>query len=631
MSGIAGIFFRDGRSIGNQAVEQMLQAMIYRGPDGSNTWSDGSVGLGHLMLWTTPESIQEELPATEETGRYVVTADARIDNREELIDALGIREKASTEIGDGEIIVHAYRRWGDRSPSKLVGDFAYCVWDRAQRELFCCRDPFGVRPLYYHSTRGAFAFSSEIRPLLGLEWVLRRLNELMVADYLIGMPDDQTITFYREVMRLPPGHTLLVTRQGERMRRYWSLDPAFELTMGSDKEYSEAFRDLFVEAVRCRLRSPHPVATTLSGGLDSSSVTCVARDLLARASSGPLRTLSLIFDHVHECDEREYIDAVLAQGPVTPMYFQADTAVALPYFDMDAPYLHDDPFDAPNSFAISAMTRLHESGIRVVLDGFDGDNTVSHGYAYLAELAHKGKVMTLAREALALSSKERRPLADLLWRKGIRPLTPRGIRRLWRRFTGYGDRSWPKGALISRDFAKRMGLDERYRSFNAFYLRPVHDAREDHCRSLIWGGLTQTLETNNKIAARVCIEPRHPFFDRRLAEFCVALPHRQKIDNGWTRVIMRRGMEGLLPAKIQWRAGKIDFRPSFNYAILSVDHDRMRRLFQDSLSAIEKYVDPEGMKQSYTDLVSNPMGKDPAFLWFALSLGIWLSKSDLQP
>ncbi|MFH1115527.1 MAG: lasso peptide isopeptide bond-forming cyclase [Pseudomonadota bacterium] len=629
MSGIAGIFFRDGRPMDGRILERMLRAMEYRGPDGSSSWSEDSLGLGHLMQASTPESLPERLPQSDDTGRYVITADARIDNREDLIKVLGIKGKPSTGITDGEIIIQAYKKWGDRSPYELVGDFAYCIWDRARRSLFCCRDPFGVRPLYYHSSRSAFSFASEIRPLLELEWVPRRLNEVMVADYLIGMPDDQTITFYGEVLRLPPSHTLLVTPNGERLRRYWSLDPALELRMGSDEEYAEAFRDLFVDAVRCRLRSTGPIAVTLSGGLDSSSVTCVARDLLARSSNARPTTLSLIYDHVKECDEREYIEAVLSQGSVTPVFFKADTVVPLPYFDMDAPYLHDDPLDAPTSFAVSAMTHLQERGIRVVLDGFDGDNTVSHGYAYLAELAHNCKLITLAREARALSLRESRPMMDILWRKAIRPLTPRIIRRTWRRLTGYGDRSWPKGALISRDFAKRMGLDERYRRFNAFYLKPVHNAREDHCRSLTWGGLTETLESMNKLAARAGIEPRHPFFDRRLAEFCVALPHRQRIDNGWTRLILRRGMEGLLPAEIQWRAGKIDFRPSFNYAILNMDGNRLARLFQDSLSALGRYVDPAAMSRAYTDFVSNPMGRDPSFLWFALSLGLWLSKSDV--
>ncbi|MDQ7782788.1 MAG: lasso peptide isopeptide bond-forming cyclase [Desulfomonilaceae bacterium] len=631
MSGIAGIFRRDGGPVAGGFLGRMLQTMHYRGPDGSRMWIEGSLGLGLLMLNTTPESSVERNPEVDVTGRYVLTADARLDNREELIDTLGFGAKSVAEISDGEIIVRAYAKWGDRSPAELVGDFAYCVWDRARRELFCCRDPFGVRPFYYHSSHHVFSFASEIRPLLGLEWVPRKLNELAVADYLIGMPDDQTLSFYRDLLRLPPGHTLLVKCKGERMRRYWSLDPSIELRMDSDMEYAEAFRDLFVESVRCRLRSSHPVATTLSGGLDSSSVTCVARDLPAGLSNTPLTTLSLIYDHVKECDEREYIEAVLAQGSVTPVYLEADSAVPLPYFDLDGPYLHDDPLDAPTSFAISARNRLHESGIRVVLDGFDGDNTVSHGYAYLAELAHRGRFITLVREALAVSSRESRSCMDLLWRKAIRPLTPAIVRKTWRRLTGYGDRPWAKDALISPDFAERMGLAERYRHFNGFYLKPVHNAREDHCRSLTWGGLTQTLESMNKIAARGGIEPRHPFFDRRLAEFCTALPHSQKICKGWTRMVLRRGMDGILPAEIQWRAGKIDFRPSFNYAILGMNRDRLEGLLQDSLRAIERYVDPAAVNRSYAEYISNPLKRDPSFLRFALSLGLWLSRADLQP
>ena len=205
MSGIAGIFLRDGRPVDNRSLARMLQAMNYRGPDGSSTWNEGALGLGHLMLCSTPESTEEKLPKNNETGRLVITADARIDNRDELLAGLAITPRLGQAIDDSDLILLAHERWGEVAPEKLIGDFAYCIWDRFEKELFCCRDAFGVRPLYYYLSEKIFAFASEIRPLLELDEVPGRLNEVMVADYLIGMEDDQAITFYKGIFRLSPG------------------------------------------------------------------------------------------------------------------------------------------------------------------------------------------------------------------------------------------------------------------------------------------------------------------------------------------------------------------------------------------------------------------------------------------
>jgi asparagine synthase (glutamine-hydrolysing) len=630
VSGIVGVFLRDGRPVDNQALARMLQAMDYRGPDGSSIWSEGALGLGHVMLCSTPESIEEKLPKSNETSRLVITADARIDNRDELLAGLAVTTGLRQAISDSDLILLAHDKWGEGTPERLIGDFAYCIWDRVQKELFCCRDAFGVRPLYYYLDDNIFAFATEIRPLLELGEVPRRLNEVMVADYLIGMEDDQAITFYKGIFRLPPAHCITVGPRSVRIRRYWSPNLSQELQLSSDEEYAEAFRDLFVGAVRCRLRSSYPVATTLSGGLDSSSVTCVARDLLSRGEKEPLRTLSMIYDHVPECDERKFINTVVARGGVEPFYLPSDDAVPLPYFDLASHEDHDDPFDAPNSFLTAGMAALLDLGIRVVLDGFDGDNTVSHGYAYWPELACKRKLITLIREVRALSLRQNCSFFDLLWRKAVRPLTPSVVRRTWRRLGGYGNRPWPKQSVISLEFANRIGLAERYRELCSYYLKPLHDAREDHCHSLLSGGLTHHLESTNKVTARFSAEFRHPFFDRRLVEFCLALPHCQKISNGWTRLVFRRAMAGILPEEIRWRVGKLDFRPAFNYAMLNVDRPLLDRMFRDCSKVLESYVDLRTLGRIYSDFLSDPLRQDPTYLFVALSLGLWLRQSSLS-
>lgn len=632
MSGIAGAYYRDGREIARSTLEPMMASMAHRGPDGMETWYGRSVGFGHLMLHTTPESVTERLPRVDESGRFVITADAHLDNRNELLGQLGIDEANPGEIPDSELMLRAYQSWGELSPDRLLGDYAYCVWDRVKQRLFCCRDPFGVRPLYYYLSDKLFAFASEITSLLALPQVPKRLNEIMVADYLVGSLADQSITFYEHILRLPPGQSLVVSSRSTRKSCYWSLAPTVELRLNSDDQYAEHFRDLFVQAVRSRLRGEFPVAASLSGGLDSSSIVCVARDLVAKSSRPrQLDALSLVYDEVEECDERDFIAKVLDGGGVKPIFFTADRAVPLPYFQLDEMYDHDDPFDAPNSFSLSGMATLKGNGIRIYLDGFDGDNTISHCYAFLSELAYRGNWIRLIREARALSSRQNKSLLDLLWRKAVRPLTPAPVRRSWRRLTGCRNRPWPRAALILPEFAERIGLAQRYREIHAYELKPLRDARKDHCHSVCSGELTHHLESMNKIGARFSVEARHPFFDRRLVEFCVAIPHEQKIRDGWTRLVMRRAMAGILPDEIRWRTDKIDFRPSFYYAVSTMDGSMREDLVRRTLEAVTGFVDAQAFERQYGSLLANPRGQDPSFLWFTLSLGLWLERSGLKP
>ena len=396
----------------------------------SGLWSDGSIGLGHRMLWTTPESLHEKQPLLNQSGDLVITADARIDNREELIAALDLTDRAPYSITDSQLILAAYEKWGEICPEKLLGDFAFVIWDGRKQALFCARDHFGVKPFYYYFLSGRFfVFASEIKALLSHPEVPRRLNEVRVGEYLASMFDDKTITFYAGILRLPPAHSLTVSRAGTQLQQYWSLDPSRELQLGSDDAYAEAFRELFIEAVRCRLRTAFPVGSMLSGGMDSSSITCVARQLLARDGGRRLLTFSAIFDEVTQCDERPFINAVLAQNSLEPHYVHGDRLS--PLADLDHVLWHqDEAFYAPNLFLTwNLYGAAKEQGVRILLDGFDGDTTVSHGEGYLDELAYAGQWFTLAAEirayARTFNLSSRRLLWSYAWCYGLDPMISR--------------------------------------------------------------------------------------------------------------------------------------------------------------------------------------------------------------
>ncbi|NES85389.1 MAG: asparagine synthetase B, partial [Moorea sp. SIO2B7] len=163
MSGIVGIYYLNQEPIDRENIGQMLDILAHRGPDGADIWCEGSVGLGHRMLWTTPESLLEKLPLVNHSKNLVITADARIDNREELIVALELNDRPAEKITDSQLILAAYEKWGEQCPEKLLGDFAFAIWDKHKQILFCARDHVGVKPFYYYHQSGqGFIFASEI-------------------------------------------------------------------------------------------------------------------------------------------------------------------------------------------------------------------------------------------------------------------------------------------------------------------------------------------------------------------------------------------------------------------------------------------------------------------------------------
>ncbi len=663
MSAIAGICCLDGRPVDRADLERMVAILAHRGPDGAGVWSDGRIGLGHRMLWTTPESLHECLPLVHQAGDLVLTADARIDNRAELIATLGLTDRPPTEIADSQLILAAYGTWGERCAEKLLGDFAFAIWDGRKQVLFCARDYFGIKPFYYSSQPGrAFVFASEIKALLCVPWVPCRLNEVRVADYVTSLVEDEAVTFYQQVFRLPRAHSMTVGREELRLRAYWSLDPGREIRYRSDEAYAEAFRDIFTEAVRCRLRSAFPVGASLSGGLDSSAVVCVARRLFAGNGHRPLRTFSAIFDDVPECDERSFINTILAQGGVEPHYVHPDRLGALTEIERVL-WHQDQPFYIRNLFLIEALYgAAQQQGVRVMLDGEDGDTVISHGEEYLAELARAGRWTMFAREAKGLGAHfqnynvspisllrkygftyltelaragqwaafasaaheiSRRfeiPRWQLCLHQGLKPLAPKLVQRAWWALRGQKRAQGSRNALINASFAERVGIAERARVHRTS--ASARTLREGHWLDLT-GGITSCIqEENDKTAAAFAIESRHPFWDRRLVEFCLALPPEQKLHQGWPRWILRRAMTHILPDEIQWRVGKSRLDPNFTRSLLVFERERLEEVLVKNPKVIEKYVDTSALREAYRRGDANT-------IWPAVILALWLHRTGL--
>ncbi|MEA2704446.1 MAG: hypothetical protein QOD63_2391, partial [Actinomycetota bacterium] len=251
------------------------------------------------------------MPAADALAQLVVVGDFRLDNRSDLIAAIGADPGAS--LGDPELVIAAYGRWGESCVERVTGDFAFALWDGRRGLVLCARDPFGTKPFYYHLSPSTFAFASDPEAVLRLPDVPRRLNPVAMADYLYAFYEDKDATPWLDVLRLAPGSALVVEADRMRQRRIWQPESVRELRLGTDADYEEAFRDALGEAVRARLPGAG-VGVYLSGGLDSSSVTCTAQPHYR----GRLATFSAVFDLDAGSDERGYAAAVAAMAGTDP-------------------------------------------------------------------------------------------------------------------------------------------------------------------------------------------------------------------------------------------------------------------------------------------------------------------------
>lgn len=628
MSAVVGYLALDGQPARADLLQRMLDTLAHRGPDGRAIWHRGPVGLGHCMLHTTPESHGDLLPL--ERNGLVITADARIDNRGDLIHALGMTGERSGQQSDSAIILAAYEKWGEGCVAKLLGDFSFSIWDDTSHSLFCARDHFGGRPLYYcHAPDRFFAFASEIKALLCVPGVSRRLNESRIGDYLAAIPSDKVETFYEQVARLQSAHSVTVGRGGLRFRQYWAINPNDELRLRSRQEYAEAYLDIFRKAVACRMRTGHPVGSALSGGLDSSSIVCIARDLLRQRGVTPLPTFSGVFDEVRASDERPYIASVVAQGGIAPHYVVADRISPLANFNQVLWHL-EEPVWTPNLYMHWGLyERAKAQGVRVFLDGFLGDNVLGHGWEHLMDLAYSWRWTQLYRELRAVSKRRRGfALPGMAWRYfadcsvGARlgEAFRQGSRGTMRNATS-GDPGHP--LVVHPELARRINLSARLRARQAAQPKPPQAARKRLLNDLTAGEIQLGLETANKSASAFQLEDRYPFTDRRLVEFSMATPPDQRIEGGLSRMILRRAFSGILPEKVRQRSGKGDLSFALQRSLLKFEEPLLDDLLLSEPNNIEEYVDLPVVRRSYLEYKKHRASDNFYGLWAAINVALW--------
>ncbi|MBP1804832.1 asparagine synthase-related protein [Rubellimicrobium aerolatum] len=626
MSGICGLMRLDGGPA--EAIGAMAAPLERRGPDGTRLWADGSVALGQTLLATTPEALVEALPLTHAESGWTITADARLDNREELLAAFGLAGPGRV-IGDGELILRAWLAWGEGCLHRLLGDFAFLLWDSRQRRLWAARDPLGMRALAYaHAPGRLLALATEPRAVLAAPGAARGIDWARVADVLDGHLEaiDHETTIFQGVQRLPPGHWLRADAGGVTIRRYWTPTPGPLLRLRGPDDYAEAFREVFTEAVRCRLRAAGPVGSMLSGGMDSGSVVAVASRLLAAEGRGPLPTFSVAGPDPATCAESRALRASLTLPNLDPhvvdlgdlSVWEDDLLAALAGIA--------DPFDGHMNLPRAAYLAARRAGVRVVLDGVAGDVALHCGQR-IGHLIRGGRLLAAWREVRGTERfwggeiPRRTILGDAL-----RQAAPESARALGRRWRGATARR-PRSPILSEALAREVDIDARVERDRRNNRLPTGSEAQQRAALLAGPALAIGRERYDHVAGAFGIEPRDPFMDLRVVDFALRCPGEQLMSDGWPKTLLRRAMEGLLPPEVIWRPGRTHLGMDLSGAIVA----RLGPLstIRNSLSpdAAELLADWTGLRNGQP--LPDTLGEETCLDF--VNLVLWLGQPSLGP
>ena len=579
MCGIAGIVAL--RPVRPQTVSAMTARLVHRGPDGDGLWqsADRRAVIGHRRLKVIDLTDAADQPMADTEGRAVLTYNGEIYNYRELRERLRAEGVEFRSSGDTEVLLRAYLRWGESALSELNGMFAFAILDTERRRLFCARDRFGEKPLYFAEGDGFFAFASEIKALLALDGVSSECDPARALGFLAngrrGL-DDTRATPFSGIRQLLPGQAITVDLDSlaVAISRYWDPKPDPAVARLNETDATDRFRALLSDAVSLRLRSDVPLGSCLSGGLDSSAIVCLARRQLG--TDVPYHVFSGRFPG-HAADEGRWAD-IVATATAATVHVSRPTAEDL-ISRLDAfAWSNELPVGSTSQYAQwCVFESAKEAGVTVLLDGQGGDEILG-GYeqyfrSYLEALRAEGEHARANEEEAAI--RERYPLALPGTAERLKRALPQSLRRLLGRLAGKGS-----------DFGFGLSPDMRHAVWNV-PTTPSHadagfhplsralaeDALEAHLPALLRYG-----DRNSMAHSR---EVRLPFCDHRIVEFAFSLPPRYLMGEAETKRLLRRAIAGIVPEAVRTRWNKQGFLPPQPAWFKGTLGDHARTLFHD--------------------------------------------------
>jgi asparagine synthase (glutamine-hydrolysing) len=605
LSAFAVIYERSDAPVDPGVLERVMERLNQRGPDGRDVCLLEHAALGHWHFWTTQEEAGERQPVGLKGMPFKIVLDGRVDNRAELISGLNINVLEGRRLSDAALVLHAYEKWGKDCLEHFIGEYALAILDTRRGELLCARDALGDRTLFYSCKGTRLVVASEAWAVAGADDSPEEINEKAVAYYFAMEATEDGQTLFENVYELLPAHAMLVISTGQHFWRYWQQDPSIRLRGKSDEEYAEGFRGLLEQSVRCRMRATSQVGVLMSGGLDSTSVACLAARML---QPQPLKTISYVFNELADCDERQYINAVQVRWGIRSIQIPCDDAWPL----KDWSHWPQNPnMPEGNPYRLlkdRAYDRAKSEGVQVLLTGGFGDHLYGAESDWLADYVTEGRLLKAGKEL------------SLYFRyAGLRWTSKAGfIQRLAVRIRDH----IPGRKQIHR----RSTLPAWLTAYSTGYL-PRNNKEYD--RMIAKYGelldLRAAMSSSGEIfhASRHSLELRHPYRDRRLVEYVLALPAYQLYYRGLPKYILRMAMQDTLPDSIRTRIQPTNMASLFSRGI-EREKNVMENCLQDPATAWRKFVNHDWLVKHW-DIPATPDRDGPDLLvpWLCISYEKW--------
>ncbi len=556
MTGIAAIF--SAGPANEPRLERMLAAMAPRAVDGTGRWSKGRFALGACILHTTAESFEADEPHTNEDESLALVMDGYLTNWEELRRDLIERGAVLRNRSDAELVLRAYEQWGEDCAARIEGEFAFIIADQRAHRIYAARDHQGLRPLFYYEDRGALLIASDLAAIVDALDALPTPN----LDYLAGVAAVQLFlphdTVWNGVKRLQQAYWL--SHDGEKLvqRRYFELPLGERLRYRTDAEYAEHYRAMLSDALRRTTRSHVPIGMAVSGGLDSSSLYCLAHRLEAQGQllAPGFQGYTLAGTPGSSNYELPYARAAAAHVgrslTEVPLF-----KPPLDWYTQQARIERDIPIPTNGAMTIGIERQVHADGARVYINGDGGDEWLQGSWDYYREFAGEGDVVALAaalrRDAKALGWGVVLPKALRSAVSAFMPERLRALRKASRRAASYNDPEayfWLKPAV-------RTVLAVQEAAYDATLSADPHALQRQNLFQSPFGAYARARMQRQRGVNG--IEPRHPMFTRQFISFSLATPEHIRRRAGVTKVIHRIAMQGILPDKILNRRTKADF------------------------------------------------------------------------
>ena len=544
-----------------------------------------------------------------------------ITNRVDLIEQLGLNK----DVKNSKLISYAYKQWGKSFAKKIYGFFSIIIFETKNKSIIAINDHLGSKPLYFFKSSNDFFISSEINTILKM--VDRKSpNYSRIRDYFIFFNGKPGETFFNDILRLEPGSQMYFCDNEITTKKYFNYDLKNKLVYKNDYEYEEHFREIFTHTISALSHNldDEKIGSSLSGGLDSSSITCTLKYL-----NKDVVPQSVLFEGLNDrdtlmADERSYVDDVSKKYSLKVDYLSLSDSGCISEYP-EAIHQNDEPPSLINGYIHSAIFKnLKANKIDTLFDGYDGDTSVSHGYEHLFELGRKLKLFELFKEYSDMHKLY--GVKKINYTKAIKHYVLKSyipMKILWLRS------KYKPVSMVPLEWYKKLNAEiidppdfkEVYNNYNGLPIPNVFSKNSQyaHYLDIINPTIEMSLNLINHSASRYGIDMKFPFMDRKLIEFCLSIPSSQKLKNGVSRSILRRSLKNIIPNSIYNRHTKSDLSPFSRNEICNLSDER---IMQSVLNI--PFLDAKYIKNN----ILNNKSKNMMDIYQIIIFDAWLKKNN---